>query len=189
MSDVEGALKSKQLKTEVDEYLKVKIIFLVIILCINLDCYRLLFMGWYACCSHFGITEAGRLFLSKWPEAKIASASEWSNYCWDTLQCASDQFTCSLCWHPSEFPPVSFLIRKNTHCAKYALKSQMIKVMLLHHLKHPLNYYFHHVTIIGTHDVLLWCATPHFSKYEVTTPWVPAEASLPPASIFECLAN
>jgi hypothetical protein len=34
---------------------------------------------------------------------------------------------------------------------KYALKVRL----LLHHLKHPLNYYFHHVIIICTHDVLL----------------------------------
>jgi hypothetical protein len=38
---------------------------------------------------------------------------------------------------------------------KCALKNQRMKVMLLHHLKHPLNYYFHHVIIIDTHDVLL----------------------------------
>jgi hypothetical protein len=48
-----------------------------------------------------------------------------------------------------------FSLERKHIMQKYALKSQMMKAMLLHHLKHPLNYYFHHIIIIGTHDVLL----------------------------------
>jgi len=105
----------------------------------------MLFSLWYH-------TEAGRLFLSKWPEAKIAAASEWSNCCRDTLQRASDQFTCSLCWHPSEFlhNPMSSC-RRIQNCPTWS------SFALWERSKLALGF-----------DCLI-------------------KASLPPASIFECL--
>lgn len=74
MSDVDGALKSKHMKADVDEYLKVMaFIYAEWIACVVWDPHFTALLNLHLYCA-----ETRRLILFEWSEAKIAAASEWS---------------------------------------------------------------------------------------------------------------